>query len=143
MKNLYLCLTDFQILNAVNLQLTKFKNKKSDLFFITNKEGNENLARRLIATGLFEKVFLFNNSRIKGLHQYARSTVEGRPNDGLAAAVKASFNEVLYKLGCKLSGEAYAINAKIVLGGKMDLQLMMKYFALINDSLLLIVLNRF
>ena len=120
MKNLYLCLTDFQILNAVNLQLTKFKNKKSDLFFITNKEGNENLARRLIATGLFEKVFLFNNSRIKGLHQYARSTVEGRPNDGLAAAVKASFNEVLYKLGCKLSGEAYAINAKIVLGGKMD-----------------------
>lgn len=55
MKNLYLCLTDFQILNALNLQLSKFKNKKADLFFITNKEGNEQLAERLAATGIFEK----------------------------------------------------------------------------------------
>lgn len=135
MKNLYLCLTDFQILNALNLQLSKFKNKKADLFFITNKEGNEQLAERLAGTGIFEKIYLFNNSRIQGLHQYVRSTVEGRQNKGLAAALTASFNEAVYKLRSKFSGEAYRINAKIVLGGKMDFAAYDEVFCLDKRSL--------
>lgn len=105
MKNLYLCLTDFQILNALNLQLSKFKNKKADLFFITNKEGNEQLAERLAGTGIFEKIYLFNNSRIQGLHQYVRSTVEGKTNKGFAAALVTSVNEAVYKLRSKFSGK--------------------------------------
>lgn len=135
MKNLYLCLTDFQILNALNLQLSKFKNKKADLFFITNKEGNEQLAERLAGTGIFEKIYLFNNSRIQGLHQYVRSTVEGRQNKGLAAALTASFNEAVYKLRSKFSGEAYRINAKIVLGGEMDFAAYDEVFCLDKRSL--------
>ena len=120
MKNLYLCLTDFQILNALNLQQTKFKNKKADLFFITNKEGNEQLAKRLEETKLFENIYLFNNSRIKGIHQYLRALTEGKQTNGIFSAIAASFNEAVYKFRSKVSGEAYAINAKIVVGGKMD-----------------------
>ena len=135
MKNLYLCLTDFQILNALNLQLSKFKNKKADLFFITNKEGNEQLAERLAATGIFEKIYLFNNSRIQGLHQYVRSTVEGKTNKGFAAALVTSVNEAVYKLRSKFSGEAYRINAKIVLGGKMDFAAYDEVFCLDKRSL--------
>lgn len=135
MKNLYLCLTDFQILNALNLQLSKFKNKKSDLFFITNKEGNEQLAERLAGTGIFEKIYLFNNSRIQGLHQYVRSTVEGKTNKGFAAALVTSVNEAVYKLRSKFSGEAYRINAKIVLGGKMDFAAYDEVFCLDKRSL--------
>lgn len=135
MKNLYLCLTDFQILNALNLQLSKFKNKKADLFFITNKEGNEQLAERLAGTGIFEKIYLFNNSRIQGLHQYVRSTVEGKTNKGFAAALATSVNEAVYKLRSKFSGEAYRINAKIVLGGKMDFAAYDEVFCLDKRSL--------
>lgn len=135
MKNLYLCLTDFQILNALNLQLSKFKNKKADLFFITNKEGNEQLAERLASTGIFEKIYLFNNSRIQGLHQYVRSTVEGKTNKGFAAALVTSVNETVYKLRSKFSGEAYRINAKIVLGGKMDFAAYDEVFCLDKRSL--------
>lgn len=135
MKNLYLCLTDFQILNALNLQLSKFKNKKADLFFITNKEGNEQLAERLASTGIFEKIYLFNNSRIQGLHQYVRSTVEGKTNKGFAAALVTSVNEAVYKLRSKFSGEAYRINAKIVLGGKMDFAAYDEVFCLDKRSL--------
>ena len=135
MKNLYLCLTDFQILNALNLQLSKFKNKKADLFFITNKEGNEQLAKRLAATGIFEKIYLFNNSRIQGLHKYVRSTVEGKTNKGFAAALVTSVNEAVYKLRSKFSGEAYRINAKIVLGGKMDFAAYDEVFCLDKRSL--------
>lgn len=120
MKNLYLCLTDFQILNALNLQQTKFKNKKADLFFITNKEGNEQLAKRLEETKLFENIYLFNNSRIKGIHQYLRALTEGKQTNGIFSAIAASFNEAVYKFRSKVSGEAYAINTKIVVGGKMD-----------------------
>lgn len=133
MKNLYLCLTDFQILNALNLQLSKFKNKKADLFFITNKEGNEQLAGTV--TGIFEKIYLFNNSRIQGLHQYVRSTVEGKTNKGFAAALVTSVNEAVYKLRSKFSGEAYRINAKIVLGGKMDFAAYDEVFCLDKRSL--------
>lgn len=135
MKNLYLCLTDFQILNALNLQLSKFKNKKADLFFITNKEGNEQLAERLASTGIFEKIYLFNNSRIQGLHQYVRSTVEGKTNKGFAAALVTSVNEAVYKLRSKFSGEAYRINAKIVLGGEMDFAAYDEVFCLDKRSL--------
>lgn len=135
MKNLYICLTDFQILNALNLQLSKFKNKKADLFFITNKEGNEQLAERLATTGIFEKIYLFNNSRIQGLHQYVRSTVEGKTNKGFAAALVTSVNEAVYKLRSKFSGEAYRINAKIVLGGKMDFAAYDEVFCLDKRSL--------
>lgn len=135
MKNLYLCLTDFQILNALNLQLSKFKNKKADLFFITNKEGNEQLAERLASTGIFEKIYLFNNSRIQGLHQYVRSTVEGKTNKGFAVALVTSVNEAVYKLRSKFSGEAYRINAKIVLGGKMDFAAYDEVFCLDKRSL--------
>lgn len=135
MKNLYLCLTDFQILNALNLQLSKFKNKKADLFFITNKEGNEQLAERLASTGIFEKIYLFDNSRIQGLHQYVRSTVEGKTNKGFAAALVTSVNEAVYKLRSKFSGEAYRINAKIVLGGKMDFAAYDEVFCLDKRSL--------
>lgn len=135
MKNLYLCLTDFQILNALNLQLSKFKNKKADLFFITNKEGNEQLAERLAGTGIFEKIYLFNNSRIQGLHQYVRSTVEGKTNKGFAAALVTSVNEAVYKLRSKFSGEAYRINAKIVLGGEMDFAAYDEVFCLDKRSL--------
>lgn len=135
MKNLYLCLTDFQILNALNLQLSKFKNKKADLFFITNKEGNEQLAERLASTGIFEKIYLFNNSRIQGLHQYVRSTVEGKTNKGFVAALVTSVNEAVYKLRSKFSGEAYRINAKIVLGGKMDFAAYDEVFCLDKRSL--------
>lgn len=64
MRKMYLCLTDFQILNALNLQMHKFNEEEADIFFVTNKEGNEKLADRLKATGIFKNVYLFNISKI-------------------------------------------------------------------------------
>ena len=78
MRKMYLCLTDFQILNALNLQMHKFNGEEADIFFVTNKEGNEKLADRLKATGIFKNVYLFNISKISGLHQYFRDLTEHR-----------------------------------------------------------------
>lgn len=32
MRKMYLCLTDFQILNALNLQMHKFNEEEADIF---------------------------------------------------------------------------------------------------------------
>ena len=64
MKKLFICLTDFQILNALNLQVNNENNEDADIFFVTNKQGNEELAARLQATKIFKNVYLFNNSKI-------------------------------------------------------------------------------
>lgn len=120
MKSLYICLTDFQILNAINLQDKLFKDKKADLFFVTNKEGNDQLAERLKKTNIFQKVFLFNNSRIKGLHYYVKSVTEGKNNDGFFSALLESVKELFYKVNLRFRGMAYGINKKIVTVNKMD-----------------------
>lgn len=142
MKSLFLCLTDFQILNAINLKLSVFKNKEADLFFITNKEENKQLAGRLRETKIFENIYLFNNSRIKGLHQYIRSTVEGKDNNGLISALCTSVNEAVYKMRSKISGSAYTINAKIVFGGKMDFAAYDEVFCLDKRSLVVDCVNQ-
>ena len=53
-------MTDFQILNALNLQVNNENNEDADIFFVTNKQGNEELAARLQATKIFKNVYLFN-----------------------------------------------------------------------------------
>ena len=120
MKILYICLTDFQILNAINLQSKLFYIKEADLFFVTNKEGNELLAKRLQSSGLFNKVFLFNNSKIRGLHHYIKSITEGKKNNGIVSAVTESVKEFVYKLNVQIKGNGYGINKKIVTGNIMD-----------------------
>ena len=37
---------------------------------------------------------MFNNSRIKGIHQYLRALTEGKQTNGIFSAIAASFNEL-------------------------------------------------
>ena len=40
MKRLYICLTDFQILNAISMQYAGNDTIEADIMLVTNKEGN-------------------------------------------------------------------------------------------------------
>ena len=120
MKKLYICLTDFQILNAINLQSSVFSEQSADLFFITNKEGNELLAKRLQNSGVFDDVFLFNNSKIFGVHHYIKSMTEDKKNNGIVSAVAESIKEIIYKINTRIKGKGYGINKKIVTGNSLD-----------------------
>ena len=40
MKTLFICLTDYQILNALNIKMHLLKDKKADILFLNNKDGN-------------------------------------------------------------------------------------------------------
>lgn len=39
MKRLYICLTDFQILNAISMQYAGNEKIEADIMLVTNKEG--------------------------------------------------------------------------------------------------------
>lgn len=57
MKRLYICLTDFQILNAISMQYAGNDTIEADIMLVTNKEGNYELAKRLQSTGFLKMLF--------------------------------------------------------------------------------------
>lgn len=130
MRKMYLCLTDFQILNALNLQMHKFNEEEADIFFVTNKEGNEKLADRLKATGIFKNVYLFNISKISGLHQYFRDLTEHRGRNSFLSACTNSLKEIIYIGMSKIRGLTYKINKKVVFGGTLDFSIYDTIFCL-------------
>lgn len=110
MKALFVCLTDYQMLNALNIKVNLLKDKEADILFFDNKEGHRQLAERLQQTGLFKNVFLHKYTNVKGLHKYFRGKA-GEINL-LHAAVNSAY-EAKYKLFCKLFGKKYKINSKL------------------------------
>lgn len=120
MKRLYICLTDFQILNAISMQYAGNEKIEADIMLVTNKEGNYELAKRLQSTGFFENAFLLNNSRIQGMHMYLRNATEGKKHITLINSLKNSLNEIKHIVFSKIKGKGYAINNKMILGGTMD-----------------------
>ena len=72
MKALFVCLTDYQMLNALNIKVNLLKNKDADILFFDNKEGHRKLAERLSQTGVFKNVFLHQFTNVKGLHKYGQ-----------------------------------------------------------------------
>ncbi|MEI3066679.1 hypothetical protein [Phascolarctobacterium faecium] len=47
MKTLFICLTDYQMLNALNIKMHLLKDKQADIIIFNNKEGFEYLCERL------------------------------------------------------------------------------------------------
>lgn len=110
MKALFVCLTDYQMLNALNIKINLLKNKDADILFFDNKEGHHKLAERLSQTGVFKNVFLHQFTNVKGLHEYLRGKIAGV---NFGSATINSAGEIKYKAFCKLLGKKYKINAKL------------------------------
>ncbi len=110
MKALFVCLTDYQMLNALNIKVKLLKSKDADILFFDNKEGHRKLAERLSQTGVFKNVFLHQFTNVKGLHKYLRGKIAGV---NLGSAAINSAGEIKYKAFCKLLGKKYKINAKL------------------------------
>ena len=101
MKALFVCLTDYQMLNALNIKVNLLKNKDADILFFDNKEGHKQLAERLRKTGIFKNVFLHQYTNTNDLHKYLRKQTTD------VSCLKAAFNsvnELKYKAFCKLFG---------------------------------------
>ena len=141
MKKLFICLTDFQILNALNLQVNNENNEDADIFFVTNKQGNEELAARLQATKIFKNVYLFNNSKISGLHRYFRNLTEKKYKNSFISAFTESAREVFYKICSKIYGLEYKVNKKVIFGKEIDFSIYDRIFCLDKRQIVVDVVN--
>lgn len=131
MKALFICLTDYQMLNAINIKVNILKNKKADILFFDNKDGNKQLANRLRETGIFENVYLHQYTNIDGLHAYVKNKTNKKR---LLSAVNNSIKEIKYKLKCKIFGRNYKINGKLYHGLKIDFSVYDQVFGIITKD---------
>lgn len=75
MRALFICLTDYQILNAINIKVHLMKDDDADILIVNNKEGHIALAERLEKTNIFKNVYLYTE-KLPGLHRYLRNVSE-------------------------------------------------------------------
>lgn len=117
MRALFICLTDYQILNAINIKLHLLKDDDADILFFDNKEGNKNLAKRLKKSGIFRNVYLHQYTNIYGLREYIKSKLKEK---SFLLALKNSLKELLYIIKCKIYGLKYKINGKLYSNTEID-----------------------
>lgn len=120
MKTLFICLTDYQLLNALNIKLHLLKDKQADILFLNNKEGYIELQNRLEKSNIFDKVYLLDRIEIKGLHKFFRNMTDGEKRGNIWSASVNSFEELLYKIDVSFRGPEYKINKKIYGGKRID-----------------------
>ena len=77
MRALFICLTDYQILNAVNIKVHMLKDSDADILIVNNKEGHIALAERLEKINIFKNVYLYTE-KLSGLHIYLRNISENK-----------------------------------------------------------------
>ena len=56
MKALFVCLTDYQLLNSINIKKHLLTEQEADIIIFNNKIGIFELADRLQQTGIFQNV---------------------------------------------------------------------------------------
>ena len=110
MRALFICLTDYQILNSINIKLHLLKNDDADILFFDNKEGNKDLAKRLKKSGVFKNVYLHQYTNVYGLREYMKSKLKEK---SFFIALKNSLKDLLYIIKCKVNGLKYKINGKL------------------------------
>lgn len=132
MKALFICLTDYQMLNAINIKINLLKNKKADILFFDNKKESKNLAGRLKKVGIFENVYLHQYTNVQGLHEYLKNEEDGR---NLLSAIINSIKEIKYRLKCKIYGKKYKINGKLYDGLKINFAEYDQVFGIITKDI--------
>lgn len=112
MKALFVCLTDYQLLNSINIKVHLLKGCKADIIIFNNKKGNIELADRLQSTGIFENVYVYSEF-FTGLHKYFRGLTENKNEIDFLTAVKGTVKNIYLKLLGLVKDKEFIIQQKI------------------------------
>lgn len=119
MKLLFICSTDYQIINAINIKEHLYGNTCADIILIDNKKNRVEVAHRLKEVSVFNNIFVCDES-VKGIHYFLKNLTEGYQNISIAECIKNEFVNV-YRLFCRIYKEdSYTINSKISCGGRVS-----------------------
>lgn len=59
MRNLFICVTEFQIFNAINIAHSLLQGEKTDIIITRNNTNSQEIFMRLQKIGVFEKVYFY------------------------------------------------------------------------------------
>lgn len=99
MRILFVCATEYQLLNAISAKLNLFDQVEADI--VLQKKNMKELAPRIKESGLFTEV-CYATEELKGIHEWIRKFTSG-------STEKISFFRALYNS---------VVNFLIILGGK-------------------------
>lgn len=73
MKTLFICCTDYQLINAINIKKILLQNDNADIVILNNKAGVFELAKRLQTVNLFQNVYVYSE-KFYGIHKYFQNS---------------------------------------------------------------------
>ena len=74
MKTLFICCTDYQLINAINIKKNLLQNDNADIVILNNKAGVFELAKRLQTVNLFQNVYVYSE-KFYGIHKYFQNSI--------------------------------------------------------------------
>ena len=143
MKALFVCLTDYQLLNSINIKKHLLTEQEADIIIFNNKTGTFELADRLQQTGIFQNVYVYSDY-FKGLHKYLRGLSEHKHDITCIDAIKGSLKNISLKILQKIKSKEWVINKKIYKNKKIDFKQYNQFFGVgtksfVNECLNLIL----
>lgn len=111
-KILFICMTDYQIINSINLKMNLFPKSEADILIGDYRENLKELVIRLEKTYLFDNVYHYV-SRLPGIANYIRGLRESKSNTLFVNALKNETENILNKIKTFKYGKEYAIYSKI------------------------------
>ena len=129
MRALFICLTDYQILNAVNIKVHMLKDSDTDILIVNNKEGHIDLAERLEKTNIFKNVYLYTE-KLPGLHRYLRNVSENKKEISLSEACKNDLTNISNKIKGIFMSSMYRINCRLYKNRKIDFSIYSQVFGI-------------
>lgn len=119
MKALFVCLTDYQLLNSINIKTHLLTEQEADIIIFNNKVGTFELADRLQQTGIFKNVYVYSE-HFKGIHKYLRNKSENKVEITLFEAIMGTLKNISLKILEKVKDKEWIVNQKIYKNKKID-----------------------
>lgn len=129
MKALFVCLTDYQLLNSINIKVHLLKGCKADIIIFNNKKGNIELADRLQSTGIFENVYVYSEF-FTGLHKYLRGITENKNEISFSEALIGSLKNGYLKIAGYFKSKGWIIQQKIYNKKDLDFSQYDRFFGI-------------
>lgn len=129
MKALFVCLTDYQLLNSINIKRHLLTEQKADIIIFNNKAGTFELADRLQQTGIFQNVYVYSEY-FDGIHKYLRKLSEGKKNIGFFEAINGTIKNISLKILEIIKDKEWILNQKIYKNKKIDFSHYNKFFGI-------------
>lgn len=145
MKALFVCLTDYQLLNSINIKKHLLTEQEADIIIFNNKAGTFELADRLQQTGIFQNVYVYSEC-FDGIHKYLRKLSEGKKNIGFFEAINGTIKNISLKILEIIKDKEWILNQKIYKNKKINFSHYDQFFgietkAFVGECLNLILKN--